>query len=86
MTTKLGRYIDKKTKFHENLDSLDTDTRVLFDFLKLVVDINYQQRYGGIAAQSTKGYTSDVQFNKVLADQIPSVDNGLQGYASTEVI
>ncbi len=55
--------------------------QVLFGFLTLIVDIKYRNRYGDMFDEKTdSGYSEKVQFNKVLADQVSPVDNGLLGF------
>ena len=63
------------------INSLPTDMQVLFGFLTLIVDIKYRNRYGAMIDEKTdSGYSEEVQFNKVLADQVSPVDNGLLGF------
>lgn len=63
------------------INNLPTDMQVLFGFLTLIVDIRYRNRYGDMIDGNTdSGYIEEVQFNKVLADQVSPVDNGLLGY------
>ncbi len=55
--------------------------QVLLGFLTLIVDIKYRNRYGAmIDGKTDSGYSEEVQFNKVLADQVSPVDNGLLGF------
>lgn len=64
---------------------LSTDELNLFNLLCLIVDIRYRQRYGKqIEYNSGRGYSNYVQ-SEVLADQLPSVDDGLLGYNRREV-
>ncbi len=64
-----------------SIDDLSTDAQVLFGFLTLIVDIKYRSRYGKrFEDQRGKGYSEQVQFNKVLADQVSPVDDGLLGF------
>jgi hypothetical protein len=68
------------------LDQLTIEERNLFDLLCLVVDIKYRQRYGKpIEWDRGRGYNVATQRGKVLADQLPPVDNGLQGNSQREV-
>ena len=63
-----------------SVDALSTDAKTLFGFLALIVDIKYRERYGKpFEEQRGKGYSEDAQFNKVLADQLSPVDDGLLG-------
>lgn len=75
----LGGLIAKHSKTKVN--QLPTDMQVVLGFLNLIVDIKYRNRYGAmIDGKSNSGYSEEVQFNKVLADQVSPVDNGLLGY------
>lgn len=68
---------------HKNtkITGLPTDMQVLLGFLTLIVDIKYRNRYGAmIDGKTDSGYSEEVQFNKVLADQVSPVDNGLLGF------
>lgn len=68
---------------HKNtkVNGLPTDMQVLFGFLTLIVDIKYRNRYGDMFdGKNDSGYSEEVQFNKVLADQVSPVDNGLLGF------
>ncbi len=68
------------------IDSLNTDELTLFHFLRLLVDIQYRHRYGeAIEWSSGQGYSKYIQSDTVLADQLPSVDNGLLGNSQREV-
>jgi len=63
-----------------SVDDLSTDAQVLFGFLTLIVDIKYRNKYGKpFEDQSNRGYSEKVQSNKVLADQVSPIDNGLLG-------
>jgi len=65
---------------------LTTNELNLFNLLCLLVDIRYRQRYDvPIEYSGGRGYSKNVQFDKVLADQLPSVDDGLLGYNRREV-
>lgn len=75
LDTFLGSLLPTKS-----VDDLPTDAQTLFGFLALVVDIRYRNKYGKpFEAQRGKGYTKEVQSNKVLADQVSPVDEGLLG-------
>lgn len=82
MKTKLTGYIEKKRAIGVGLADIDTDARLLFDFLCLIVDINKRQ----VDEQNSRRYNDKQQLEQVLADQITSVESGLQGSSSTEVI
>lgn len=78
------RSIKKLVERHEDIRSindLSTDAQTLFGFLALIVDIKYRNRYGHtFEDHNARGYSERVQFNKVLADQVSPVDNGLLGF------
>lgn len=68
---------------HKNtkINGLPSDMQVLLGFLTLIVDIKYRNRYGDTFDEKPdSGYSEEVQFNKVLADQVSPVDNGLLGF------
>lgn len=74
----LSSYSKEFEKAKTSLD-LSTEAQTLFNFLVLVVDINYRHRYGSkIEPQRGRGYNKDTT-KEVLADQISSVDDGLLG-------
>lgn len=63
-----------------SVDDLSTNAQTFFGFLTLIVDINYRKKYGmTFEDQHGRGYSENVQSNKVLADQVSPVDNGLLG-------
>lgn len=60
---------------------LNAEGKLLFEFLALIVDIKYRHKYGEmIANRPTASYSDSTQSNKVLADQVSPVDNGLLGH------
>jgi hypothetical protein len=68
------------------ITDLSTEELSVFNFLCLIVDIRYRQRYGELIEYSSgRGYNKNVQSDKVLADQLPSVDDGLLGHNRREV-
>lgn len=70
----------------KSIDNLPTDAQILFGLLTLIVDIKYRVRYGtSFEVQQGKGYSNQVQPNKVLADQITPVDDGLLGMNQREL-
>ena len=80
MSKSLTNLINKYPS-NGSIDDFSTDAQVLFGFLTLIVDIKYRNKYGkSFDEQRGKGYSENVQFNKVLADQVTPVDNGLLGY------
>ena len=63
------------------INDFSTDALTLFELLTLIVNIKYRVKYGKVFEdQHGSGYSSNVQLNKVLADQVSPVDNGLLGY------
>lgn len=79
MPKNLLNFINKNNQ--TKVDDLSTDAQTLFELIVLIVDIKYRLKYGKtFDTQRGKGYSDDVQFNKVLADQISPVDDGLLGH------
>lgn len=61
----------------KNVDDLSTDAQTLFGLLTLIVDIKYRAKYGRqFGEDADKRYSEDT-IQKVVADQITPVDNGL---------
>jgi len=61
-------------------DSLTTDELTLFNFLVLIVDIKYRNKYGKVLEdQHGTGYSKNIKDYNVLADQVSPVDDGLLG-------
>jgi len=59
------------------VDELSTDAQTLFGLLTLIVGIKYRLKHGSsLGEQADKRY-SENNMNKVVADQITPVDNGL---------
>lgn len=66
--------------YRGNINDFSTDALTLFEFLTLIVNIKYRVKYGKVFEdQRGSGYSSDVQSNKVLADHVSPVDDGLLG-------
>jgi len=64
-----------------NISALSTDSKIFAEFLILIVDIKYRNRYGErVAKQNAYGYSDDVQSKTVLPDHVPPVDDGLVGH------
>ena len=62
----------------KDIEALSIEVRTLFGFLCLLTDIKYRLKYGKeFEDQKARGYSKGVQFNKVVADQKPPVDDGL---------
>ena len=63
------------------IDNLDSDGRALFEFVCLLVDIRFRNRYGrNFEEQRGRGYSKGAQSKQVLADQVSPVDDGLLGH------
>jgi hypothetical protein len=85
MNKRLNHLIDQHSNAR-SIDDLPTDAQVLFGFLALIVDIKYRNKYGKpFEEQRGKGYSEQVQSNKVLADQVSPVDDGLLGINQREL-
>jgi hypothetical protein len=79
MSVSLSSFINDNSGI-KHLDDLPTDAQVLISFLILIVDIQYRNKYGKVfEEQHGKGY-SVTTIEKVLADQLPPVDDGLLGH------
>jgi predicted membrane chloride channel (bestrophin family) len=62
------------------IDDLSTDALILFELLTTIVDIKYRQEYlKSFDYNKDKRYSTSIKNNKVLADQVSPVDNGLLG-------
>ncbi len=80
MKNSLTTLINQNSRV-KSIDDSSIDAQLLYSFLKLIVDIKYRDKYGtAIEEQRGRGYSKNVQFNEVLADQVSPVDNGLLGY------
>lgn len=65
-------FIDKEMQY-KNLNELSTEGINLLNFLTLIVDIEYRNKYGKtLDYQDGKGYKMNK--SEVLADQLPPVD------------
>jgi hypothetical protein len=85
MNKRLNHLIDQYSNAR-SVNDLPTDSQVLVGFLALIVDIKYRNKYGKpFDEQSRKGYSERVQSNKVLADQVSPVDDGLLGMNQREL-
>lgn len=85
MSKSLTNLINKYPK-NGSIDDFSTDAQVLFGFLTLIVDIKHRNKYGKpFDEQRGRGYSEQVQSNKVLADQITPVDDGLLGINQREL-
>ena len=61
----------------DHVDALSTEGQILFEFITLIIDIKYRNKYGKtLDVQHGKGYCLDVS-DKAVAGQIPPVDDGL---------
>ena len=74
----IARYSKEFEGAKTSLD-LSIEAQTLLNFLVLIVDINYRHKYGrSIEPQRGRGYNKGTM-QKVLADQISPVDDGLLG-------
>jgi len=66
---------------------LSTDALTLFNFLTLLVDIRYRHSHGRqIVSDNSKGYSKRMLTHSRLPEHTSSVDIGLEGYLSAEVV
>ena len=85
MASDIGTLI-QTTDPTKSLDNFSSDAQILFGLLTLIIDIKYRVRYGyAFEVQHGKGYSKQLQVNKVLADQISPVDDGLLGNSQREI-
>lgn len=65
----------------KQVNDLSTDQINLLNFLVLVVDIKYRFKYGcSLQSMNEKNIT-----NEVLPDQLPFVDDGLEGVSRRRI-
>ncbi|HYF96464.1 MAG TPA: hypothetical protein VD947_00305 [Patescibacteria group bacterium] len=79
MSKGIKKIISRSSKV-EKIDDLDTEASVLFGLLALIVDIEYRCKFQkSFDYNNRRYYIDEVKSNKVLADQIPSVEERLLG-------
>lgn len=80
----LADYATEFTSAKSALD-LSTDALTLFNFITLIVDIRYRQRYGRhVAADNTRGYSKSMLTHSRLPEHTSSVDEGLEGLSTED--
>ena len=68
----------------QKLDDLPVDMNAVYEFLSLLVNIKYREKYGeSTSIQKGRGYAKDAQV-KVLADQFYSSEEGQHDDKSRE--